>query len=82
MENPKLKSAVSRIMSDIVKLDSLITTAELEFLDQVYEKYNVTNQDRKLGFYMTLEEAVGILAAQPEKFKKMFFIRCELLVYT
>lgn len=73
MENPKLKSAVSRIMSDIVKLDSLITTAELEFLDQVYEKYNVTNQDRKLGFYMTLEEAVGILAAQPETFKKTFY---------
>lgn len=73
MENPKLKSAVSRIMSDLVKLDSLITADELEFLDQVHEKYNVTIQDRKMGFYMTLEEAVGILASQPEKYRKAFY---------
>lgn len=60
-------------MSDLVKLDSLITTDELEFLDQVYDKYNVTIQDRKMGFYMTLEEAMNIIASQPEKFRKAFY---------
>ena len=73
MENVKLKSAISRIMSDLVKLDSLITADELRFLDQVHEKYDVTNQDRKMGFYMPLEEAFSILASQPEKFRRDFF---------
>jgi hypothetical protein len=54
MENIKLKSAVSRIMSDLVKLDSVITASELEFLDDVHERFGVTAQYRKMGFYMSL----------------------------
>lgn len=73
MENTKLKSAISRIMSDLVKLDSLITADELKFLDQVHEKYDVTDQDRKMGFYMTIEEAFSILSSQQERFRKDFF---------
>ena len=70
--NIKLKSAISRIMSDLVKLDDLITASELEFLDDVFRKYGVTDQDRKMGFYMTLSEAVGILSGQPQKFCREF----------
>ena len=73
MDNIKLKSAISRIMSDLVKLDSLITASELEFLDTVYKKYGVSTQDRKMGFYMTLEEAVSIFSSQPERFRREFF---------
>ena len=73
MDNLKLKSAISRIMSDLVKLDSLITADELSFLDGIYGKYGVTEQDRKMGFYMTLAEAIDIVASQPEKFRRAFF---------
>ena len=73
MENIKLKSAISRIMSDLVKLDSVITASELEFLDAVHEQFSVTTQDRKMGFYMTLAEAVSIVGSQSAK------IRSELL---
>ena len=59
-------------MSDLVKLDDLITASELEFLDDVFRKYGVTEQDRKMGFYMTLSEAVGILSGQPQKFCREF----------
>ena len=73
MENIKLKSAISRIMSDLVKLDDLITATELEFLDDVFRNYGVTDQDKKMGFYMTLSEAVDILSGQSQKFCREFY---------
>ena len=73
MENNKLKSAISRVMSDLVKLDSLITADELKFLDDIYEKYDVTKQDRRMGFHMPLAEAIDILSSQPDKFRKAFY---------
>lgn len=73
MENIKLKGAISRIMSDLVKLDSVITALELDFLDSVYNRYGVTQQDRKIGFYMSLEEAVSIIASQSEGFKREIY---------
>ncbi len=73
MENIKLKSAISRIMSDLVKLDSVITASELEFLDDVHERFGVTTQDRKMGFYMSLAEAVSIVASQSAKFRSELF---------
>ena len=73
MENIKLKSAISRIMSDLVKLDSVITASELEFLDAVHEQFSVTTQDRKMGFYMSLAEAISIVASQPAKFRSELF---------
>lgn len=77
MENIKLKSAISRIMSDLVKLDDLITASELEFLDDVFRKYGVTDQDRKMGFYMTLSEAIDIMSGQPQKFCREFYTLME-----
>lgn len=73
MDNSKLKSAISRIMSDLIKLDSLITASELTFLDEVYSKYDVSDQDRKMGFYMTLAEAINIMSEQPPRFRKSFY---------
>ena len=73
MDNIKLKSAISRIMSDLVKLDSVITASELEFLDDVHERFGVTTQDRKMGFYMSLAEAVSIVASQSAKFRSELF---------
>lgn len=73
MENAKLKSSISRIMSDLIKLDNLITASELEFLDRVHNKYGVTDQDRKMGFYMSLSEAVGVISQQPASFRRDFF---------
>ena len=74
MENIKLKGAVSRVMTDLVKLDSVITTSELDFLYKVvYERYGVTSQDRKTGFYMSLEEAVSVIASQNEGFRRDFY---------
>lgn len=77
MVNNKLKSAISRIMSDLIKLDDLITASELEFLGAVFKKYGVTDQDRKMGFYMTLAEAIDILSNQPQKFCREFYALME-----
>ena len=77
MENIKLRSAISRVMSDLVKLDNLITASELEFLDNVYRKYGITDYDRKMGFYMTLSEAVYIISQQPQKFCRDFLTLME-----
>ena len=73
MDNSKLRSAISRIMSDLIKLDNLITASELDFLDKVYEKFGVTENDRKMGFYMPLGEAVDILSQQSHKYRQEFF---------
>ena len=73
MDNSKLRSAISRIMSDLIKLDNLITASELDFLDGVYKKYGVTDDDKKMGFYMTLAEAVDILSQQSHKYRQEFF---------
>lgn len=64
-------------MSDLIKLDNLITASELKFLDSVHKAYGITEQDRKMGFYMTLSEAVDILSLQPAKFRKEFLSRLE-----
>ena len=73
MENSKLKSAVCRIMSDLIKLDNLITASELDFLDGVYKKYDVTDEDKKMGFYMPLAEAIDILSQQSARYRQEFF---------
>ena len=77
MENIKLKGAISRIMSDLVKLDSVITASELDFLYHVYDHYSVTQQDQNAGFYMPLEEALSIIASQTERFRREIYALME-----
>ena len=73
MNNSELKGAIWRIMTDLVKLDSIITSSELSFLDDVYNKYGITSRDRVSGFNMSLEKAVSVIAGESQPFRQEFY---------
>lgn len=50
-----------RIVSDIVKADSIIDLREIDYLDGIKDKYRITKEDEAMGDSMTLSDAVCLL---------------------
>ena len=69
MAKEELRKSVYRIFSDLVKQDDLITVDEIEFLENVYRQYGVTDDDRVKGYLMTLGEAVSTIQGQSQDVK-------------
>lgn len=67
--NITLKSAIYRVMTDLVKADNIINLEELEFLDQLYSEYGITEGDILNGYQISLGDALSFLATQPETLK-------------
>ena len=47
------RAGIMRIVSDIVKADSIIDLREIECLDRIREKYRITKEDEVVGKDMT-----------------------------
>ena len=54
----KERAGVMRIVSDVMKADSVITFGDMDILGRLKEKYRITNEDEIVGDSMTLSEAV------------------------
>ena len=50
-----------RIVSDIVKADSIIDLREIDYLNEIKDKYRITKDDEVMGDSMTLSDAICLL---------------------
>ncbi len=55
------RAGIMRIVSDIVKVDSIIDLREIDYLDGIKDKYRITKEDEAIGDSMTLSDAVYLL---------------------
>lgn len=55
------RAGIMRIVSDIVKADSIIDLREIDYLDGIKDKYRITKEDEAMGDSMTLSDAVCLL---------------------
>lgn len=70
MQNPRLRSAIYRMMADMIKLDNIISTREIDIMDKIVERYSITEYDMKIASYMKLSEAVHVVKESGEKISK------------
>ena len=63
------KTALAKVLSDLVQCDGIVNQGEIDFLQQVYSLFNITLTSRKKATNISLAEAVGILKSlgNPEK---------------
>jgi hypothetical protein len=63
------KTALAKVLSDLVQCDGIVNQGEIDFLQQVYTLFNITLTSRKKATNISLSEAVNILKGigNPEK---------------
>lgn len=69
MEVISLKSALYRLITDLIKADNIIAVDELDFLDSFCKDYDISEGDKRHGYQLTLGEAFTFLAALPSSEK-------------
>ena len=55
------KTALAKVLSDLVQCDGIVNQGEIEFLQQVYSLFNITLTSRKKATNISLSEAVNLL---------------------
>lgn len=55
------KTALAKVLSDLVQCDGIVNQGEIDFLQQVYSLFNITLTSRKKATNMSLSEAVDAL---------------------
>ena len=55
------KTALAKVLSDLVQCDGIVNQGEIDFLQQVYSVFNITSASRKKATQLSLSEAVRIL---------------------
>lgn len=70
MENINLKSALYRLITDLIKADNILAIDELDFLDRFCESYGITEADKLSGYETTMGEAFGFLSTLPSSEKE------------
>lgn len=55
------RAGIMRIVSDIVKADSIIDLREIDYLNEIKDKYRITKDDEVMGDSMTLSDAICLL---------------------
>lgn len=63
------KTALAKVLSDLVQCDGIVNQGEIDFLQQVYALFNITLTSRKKATNISLSEAVAVLKGlgAPEK---------------
>ena len=57
------KTALAKVLSDLVQCDGIVNQGEIDFLQRVYEAFDITAASRKKATTISLSDAVGILKA-------------------
>ncbi len=63
------KTALSKVLSDLVQCDGIVNQGEIDFLRKVYEAFGITASSRKKATTLSLSEAVNILKTLPNREK-------------
>lgn len=63
------RASIIRIVSDLIKADGIIDTREIDFLDNLREKYGITKEDEILAESMNLAKALNVIAETDDKTK-------------
>ncbi len=63
------KTALAKVLSDLVQCDGIVNQGEIDFLQRVYSLFNITLTSRKKATNISLSDAVDILKGlgNPEK---------------
>ncbi|WP_024994393.1 hypothetical protein [Phocaeicola paurosaccharolyticus] len=70
------KVAIVRILSDLIKADSIIDAGEMEKYAELKNKYNISNNEEKLGTKTTLAEAFLVISEADDDLKNSFYADC------
>ena len=63
------KTALAKVLSDLVQCDGIVNQGEIDFLQRVYEAFGITSTSRKKATTISLSNAVGILKTLGNKEK-------------
>ena len=65
------KTALAKVLSDLVQCDGIVNQGEIDFLHKVNEAFGITSASRKKATTLSLSDAVSILRTLGEKEKNM-----------
>lgn len=63
------KTALAKVLSDLVQCDGIVNQGEIDFLQRVYEAFGITAASRKKATSISLSDAVVILKSLGKKEK-------------
>lgn len=63
------RASIIRVVSDLIKADGIIDTREIDFLDDLREKYGITKDDEIFAESLNLAKALNIIAMTEENVK-------------
>lgn len=71
------KTALAKILSDLVQCDGIVNQGEIDFLHQVYQVLDITSATRKKAIQLTLADAVNTLKSlgNAEKYAVLHIIQ-------
>ena len=78
MEVISLKSALYRLITDLIKADNIIAVDELDFLDSFCKDYDISEGDKLHGYQLTLGEAFTFVAALPSSEKDVMLTKMKV----
>lgn len=55
------KTALAKVLSDLVRCDGIVNQGEIDFLQKVYDSFGITATSRKKATTLSLSDAVSIL---------------------
>lgn len=63
------RASIIRIVSDLIQADGILDTREIDFLDDLRDKYGITKEDEILAESLSLAKALKVIAATEENIK-------------
>ena len=63
------KTALAKVLSDLVQCDGIVNQGEIDFLQRVYEAFSITAASRKKATSISLSDAVALLKSLGKKEK-------------
>lgn len=73
------KTALSKVLSDLVQCDGIVNQGEIDFLHRVNEAFGITSASRKKASSLCLSDAVGILKTLGDREKNILLCLFQIL---
>ncbi|MBQ0016420.1 MAG: hypothetical protein KBT04_05505 [Bacteroidales bacterium] len=68
--------AITRIISDLIKADSIIDVGEMDMYSRLKEKYGIQNSDERSAMQLPLSEAMSVMSKAGVRLRKEFYFDC------
>ena len=68
--------AITRIISDLIKADSIIDAGEMVMYTRLKVKYGISKNEERAASLMTLSEAISVLSKMGIRLRKEFYNDC------